>query len=170
ATRAHHVVPFLPTEQDECTFGDIGLVEYRAIRQDMAARFDPAKLTPPALTGEERKAYLRSLLPTTTDNATMLANVHALARAMGAQLDAVSHQSGHTRYGYRLDVNELPHWRSALFNWAVIDFVIADGRGEGLVSVDDVWVLLPTFNGPFQATPRERSCPLLSGSTGSDPA
>jgi hypothetical protein len=83
----HYLVPFPPTNQDDCTFGPIGPEEYRALVREMSARFDPNGM---ALYGdpdaeEKLERQMTALLPKEATEADMVAHIHALARSLGAE-------------------------------------------------------------------------------------
>lgn len=164
----HYLVPFPPTDQDDCSFDAIGPEEFGALKREMAAKLDLdwASLLQDR-NAEEVPTQIKSALPEVAAEAVMLAHIHALARAIGAEFDGGgTYRKEVASYGYRFDANKLLIVRSALFRWGVLNFSVKQlGAENGEISLERVSVLLPGLKGPDQYPPRSRSCPRLSNPT-----
>jgi apolipoprotein N-acyltransferase len=89
AGRTHYLVPLPPTDQDDCSFGPISRQEYGTIAHEIKRKFDPDWLAVFAQRGFKREfeRQLMTALPETASEVEMIARIHALARAIGAELD-----------------------------------------------------------------------------------
>ncbi|MGH6944828.1 MAG: hypothetical protein ACREH6_11485, partial [Geminicoccaceae bacterium] len=100
----HFLVPFPPVDQDDCSFGPISRQEFRNIALEMEQKSDPDWLAILAERGAKGKFedQLVRLLPDIASEAEMIARIHAIARAIGAELDGEGHYyDGHADYDYR---------------------------------------------------------------------
>jgi hypothetical protein len=169
----HYLVPFLPTDQDACTFGSIGPEEDRALRNEMAEKLNPDWTAIALMDGaeEEFEERMAALVSEGTSNEEIIARLHAIARTLGAQFDGggVLRRSPSDReyemgawYVYKFDVNRTMALRSVLFRWGSVGFLIVRPRSDSTeVRPELAYVLLPNFKTSHQHPPRKRSCPPL---------
>jgi hypothetical protein len=169
----HYRIPFPPTDQDECTFGPIGPDEFRALRSKMAEKLDPDWLAIARVPGaeEEFEQHMAALLPKEASNEEMVAHMHAMARALGAQFDSggVFEQARSDRddlsawYFYKFDINTTMAMRAVVFRWGRVAFrIVKRQTGGETVELGNSYVLIPGLKDADQYPPRDRSCPSLT--------
>jgi hypothetical protein len=85
----HYLVPFPPTDQDDCSFGSIGPQEFLALKQEMVAKYDPDWTTLYRDPGAKDKfgQQIMAMLPKEASEPEMIAHIHAFARSLGAEFE-----------------------------------------------------------------------------------
>lgn len=168
----HYLVPFPPTDQDDCTFGPIGPEEFQTLKREMAAEFEPDWLALYRDSDAEEKLerQMMALLPEEATEADMAARIHALARSLGAEYTGGGdyHRTPYyddfkfaAGYAYRLDLNWVFGFRRVLFRWARLWFQVAKSDlSDGRTNLRLVAVVMPSIkqNSPLPPD-AELSCP-----------
>jgi hypothetical protein len=153
-----------PTEQDACNFGSVSSEEFQALVREMDVRLDPDWGSGLGGRYEPLERELRAVLPEGTRTKEMIAQVHALARSIGAEFDSGGYLRRNYRatYSYRVDLSRVLGIQRHILKWAHVTFVVVKPReDEDIVRLERVLVLLPSIEGVDQAPPRARSCPPL---------
>ena len=90
----HYLVPLPPTDQDDCRFGSIGPEEFRALKREMGAKFDPdwEAASQSADAEDEFGRRMADAVPKQAGPEQLMAHIHALARSIGAELDSGGYQ------------------------------------------------------------------------------
>jgi hypothetical protein len=161
----HYLVPFPPTDQDDCTFGPIGPGEFRALKREMAAKFNPDWGAVARVRGaaDEFGRKMADVLPKEANPEQLMAHIHALARSLGAELDGGGYEgAGHAWYFYYIDLNKTAAVRRFLFRWAKLTFHMTESEPKsGRSRLKGAHLLMPDLKGPEQHPPRSRSCPPM---------
>jgi hypothetical protein len=163
--RTHYVIPFFPTDQDNCSFGSIWRESYQAIAKGMEGRLDPNWVKIVAQhqnRAEALESQLAAELPTSSSQEELIAHIHALARSIDAEY-SLAFGSDSVTYQYKFDLNDTWNARRSLFRWVVFHFIVAKTESGEEASLVRVYVHLPIFKGLGAVTfpPEGRSCPPL---------
>lgn len=159
----HYLIPFLPRNQDDCSFGSISREAYQAIAREMEGQLAPnwARIVAQHENrAEALESQLVAELPTSASQEELIAQIHALARSIGAEYSLVF-GSDNLTYQYKVDLNDVWSVRRFLFRWVVLQFTVAKTESDQKASLVSVYVHLPVFKGVRAATfpPEGRSCP-----------
>ena len=161
----HYLVPLPRTDQDDCRFGSVGPEEFRALKREMAAKFDPdwEAASQSADAEDEFGRMMADAVPKVASPEQLIAHIYALARSLGAELDGGGYEGeGHAWYFYHLDLNKTAILRRLLFRYAKITFHIIDFEPDsGKLTLEGAYLLMPSLKGPEQRPAKSRSCPLV---------
>jgi hypothetical protein len=168
----HYLIPFPPTDQDNCTFGPIGADEFQALERETAAKFDPdwVALYRDPDAKEKLERQMTAVLPKEATEAEMVAHIHALARSIGAEFSHggdyrppnPAYENPTVAYNYRFDLNNTSTLRTVLFRWARILFVMAKPQPDsGSVRLDHVAIVMPSIEQSSPLPPDRALCPQL---------
>lgn len=126
-----HLTPLVQThsEQDSCSFGDVSNEEYRLLLARAGlGKWRPLELSDDGVTLQLDRKY-RELLPSTPSEATKVATVHAVMRALGAEFRRFEDLKSQNpdakiqrrlRYEYLLDINRLFYFSPLLRNMLIL--------------------------------------------------